>query len=53
VEKYEWDFVCDILHDNKTKLKRNILAKDGFGHQITMFFRNNKLIGIIFHNDIP
>jgi len=53
VDKYDWDFVGDILYDSKTKLKRNILAEDSFGHQITMFFRSNKLIGIIFHNDIP
>jgi len=53
VEKYEWDFVGDISYDSKTKLKRNILAEDSFGHQITMFFRSNKLIGLIFHNDIP
>ena len=53
VEKYEWGFAGDILYDSKTKLKRNILAKDSFGHQITMFFRSNKLIGLIFHNDIP
>ncbi|HEV8272055.1 MAG TPA: hypothetical protein VGQ04_12170 [Chitinophagaceae bacterium] len=53
IEKHEWDFVGDFSYDSKTKLKRNILAEDSFGHQITMFFRNNKLIGIIFHNDIP
>ena len=53
VESYEWDFIGDILYDGKTKLKRNILAENSFGHQTTMFFRNNKLIGIIFHNDIP
>lgn len=53
VEEYEWDFVGDILYDSKTKLKRKILAEDSFGHQTRMFFRNNKLIGIIFHNDIP
>jgi len=53
IEKYEWDFVGDILYDKTTKLNRDILAADSFGHQTTMFFRNNKLIGLIFHNDIP
>ena len=53
IEQYEWDFTGDILYDGKEKLKRNILAKDSFGHQTTMFFRNSKLIGLIFHNDIP
>jgi hypothetical protein len=53
VEKCEWDFVGDILYDSKTDLKGKPLAKDNYGHQIIMFFRNNKLIGIILHNDIP
>ena len=53
IEKYEWDFIGDAFYDKKTKLKRNILAEGSFGHQTIMFFRNNKLIGIIFHNDIP
>jgi len=53
IERYGWDFIGDILYDGKTKLKRYVLAENSFGHQTTMFFRNNKLIGIIFHNDIP
>ena len=53
IEKYEWDFIGYISYDGKTKLKRNILAEDSFGHQTTMFFRNNKLIGLIFYNEIP
>jgi hypothetical protein len=53
IEKYEWDFIGDILYDGKTNLKGKPLAKDNYGHQATMFFRNKKLIGIIFHNDIP
>jgi len=53
IEKYEWDLIGDAFYDGKTKLKGNILAENSFGHQTTMFFRNNKLIGLIFHNDIP
>ena len=53
VEKYEWDFIGDILYDGKTRLRGKPLAKDNYGHQAILFFRNNKLIGIIFHNDIP
>jgi len=53
IKKYEWDLIVDAFYDGKTKLKRNILAENSFGHQTTMFFRNNKLIGLIFHNDIP
>jgi hypothetical protein len=53
VEVLEWDFVGDILYDGETSLKGKPLAKDNYGHQTTMMFRNSKLIAIIFHNDIP
>lgn len=53
VEEYEWDFTGDILYDGKTDLKGKPLAKDNYGHQVIMFFRDNKLIGMVLHNDIP
>ena len=53
IERNEWDFIGDILYDGKTNRKGKPLAEDSFGHQATMFFRNNKLIGLILHNDIP
>ena len=53
IEKYEWDFIGEDFYDGKTDLKGKPLAKNSFGHQTVMFFRDNKLIGIIFHNDIP
>jgi len=54
VEKLYWDFFGDVaLYDNTFHPAGKPLAKNSFGHQITMFFRNNKLIGLIFHNDIP
>ena len=53
IEEYYWEFIGDILYDGKTDLKGKPLAKDNFGHQTTMFFKNKKLIGLIFHNDIP
>lgn len=53
VEMLEWDFVGDILYDGKTDLKGKPLAKDNYGHQATLFFKKNKLIAIILHNDIP
>jgi hypothetical protein len=52
-EEYEWDFIGDILYDGKEKLKRNRLAKDNYGHQSTMYFKNNKLVGLLLYNDIP
>ena len=53
IEVLEWDFEGDILYDGKTNLKGKPLAKDNYGHQTTMFFKGDKLIAIIFHNDIP
>ena len=53
VEKLEWEFVGDVFYDGKTDLKGKPLAKDSFGHQIVMYFKNGKLIGQILHNDIP
>ena len=53
IEKLEWDFIGDILYDGKEKLNGKPLAKDNYGHQAYLFFRNGKLIGQILHNDIP
>ncbi len=53
IEKFEWNFVRDIFYDGKTDLTGKPLAKDSFGHQIVMYFKNGKLIGQILHNDIP
>jgi hypothetical protein len=53
IETYEWDFVGDALYDKKMNLRGKPLAKDNFGHQVTMFFRNDQLIALILHNDIP
>ena len=53
IEILEWDFVGDLLYDGTTDLKGKPLAKDNYGYQATMFFRNGQLIALIFHNDIP
>jgi len=53
IEILEWDFIGDILYDGKTDLRGKPLAKDNYGHQATMFFRNDKLIALVLHNDIP
>ncbi|MDZ7615201.1 MAG: hypothetical protein U5K51_17010 [Flavobacteriaceae bacterium] len=52
IEKFEWEFVGDTFYDGKTNLKGKPLAKDSFGHQIVMYFKNGKLIGQVLHNDI-
>jgi len=53
IEKYEWKFVGDPRFDPKKDKTKKPFAQDSFGYQVTMFFRNNKLIAIIIHNDIP
>lgn len=53
IEKYEWDFIGDTFYNETIDLKEKPLAKNSFGHQTIMFFRDNKLIGLMLHNDIP
>jgi len=54
VEKLQWKFVGDIyFYDRKIDLKGKPLAEHSFGHILTMFFREDKLIGIILENEIP
>ena len=53
IEKLEWNFIGDILYDGKEDLKGKPLAKDNYGHQAYLFFKNGKLIGQILRNDIP
>ena len=52
-EELEWKFVGDNLYDGKENLKGKPLAQDSWGYQVTMFFKDNKLVGQILHNDIP
>jgi len=53
IQTLEWEFPGDILYDGKSDLHKERLAADSFGHQATMFFKDEKLIGLVLHNDIP
>jgi hypothetical protein len=53
VEVLEWDFEGENTYDGKKDLKGKPLAADNFGLQITMCFRNERLIGIAFQNAVP
>lgn len=54
VEKLRWNFIGDIYYyDHKIDLKGKPLAENSFGHSITMFFREERLIGMILENDVP
>ena len=52
IDKLEWNFVGDQTYDGKIDLEGKPLVKDSFGYQVTMYFRNNELIGMILHNHI-
>lgn len=45
----EWEFSGDM----EDKIDSKMIARDSFGHTVTMFFRNNFLIAQILFNDIP
>lgn len=53
IEKFEWTFVGDLLYDGKEDLKGKPLAKESYGHQAYLYFKNGKLIAQILHNYIP
>jgi len=53
LETLDWDFIGDEDLSEKGTPKGQRVAADSFGHQITAFFQNGKLIGLILHNDIP
>lgn len=53
IEILEWRFIGDEFYDGKTNLKGKPLARDSFGYQIVMYFKNGKLIGQILYNNIP
>jgi hypothetical protein len=55
IEKCEWIYDGDELYkDEGEKVPSNkLIAKNSFGHTVTMYFRNNRLIALKFFNDIP
>lgn len=52
IEKCEWYYVGDSFYDPKKDAGKKI-ALSSYDHQMSMFFRNNILIAIILHNEIP
>lgn len=53
IEILKWHFAGEILYDGKIDLKGKPLAKDSFGHEVIMFFRQDALVAMILFNDIP
>jgi len=53
IEKLEWEFIGDMMYNKNIDLKGKPLAKYSFGYQVIMYFKKDKLIGMILYNDIP
>jgi hypothetical protein len=53
IEMLQWQFTGDILYDGRSSLHGRPLARDSYGNTTTMFFVNDKLIGMVLQNDIP
>jgi hypothetical protein len=50
---YLWDFTGDVFSSANKPIKNKPYAKDSFGYQVKMFFKNDILIAMFLHNDIP
>jgi hypothetical protein len=48
-----WTFTGENAWDGKTDLHGTPLAANNFGHQLTLCFRNNRLIGLAINNWVP
>jgi hypothetical protein len=53
IEKCEWDFAGDYVYEGNSDLKGKRLAKNSYGNETILFFKNNKLNAVIIHNEIP
>jgi len=52
-EILHWEFKGDFFNNSKNKTLGNRIAKDSYGHSVTMFFEGHKLVAQILYNDIP
>lgn len=52
-EELEWAFVGDYIYDGKQELNGKRLAKNSFGHNAIMWFKQDKLVAILLFNDMP
>jgi hypothetical protein len=52
IDKISWVYDGDKFYLN-SKLPNKPIAKNSFGHSVTMYFRKNRLVGQYLFNDIP
>jgi hypothetical protein len=53
IEKIEWVYQGEYSFTEMGQEPTGILAQESWGYEMTMYFENDKLIGIIIKNDIP
>lgn len=52
-ERYEWNFPGDMYYEERSTVGGKPVVKDSFGYKVIMYFKNDKLEGMIMHNAIP
>ena len=52
-EILEWSFEGDEIYTEKFENSEKPIARNSFGHTITLYFKESKLISQILFNDIP
>lgn len=55
LQKCQWFYRGDIIaeEDRPLYIQANRVARNSFGHTITMYFKNEKLVAMVLFNDIP
>lgn len=53
IEILDWRFFGDQQEISKEEYNGKRIAKGSYGHEVRMFFKGDKLIAMIIHNDIP
>lgn len=49
----DYNLTGDFASTTPSDLKKKMVAKDSFGHILTAYFKDNKLVGLIIENDTP
>lgn len=52
VERLEWSYLGDLMID-ASELEGTKYALNSYGHQVTMYFKEDKLIAHVLFNDVP
>jgi len=53
IEVYIWNFFGDVFVNEIQKSNNRTIAKNSFGNTTKLYFKENKLIAVHIHNEIP